>query len=206
MTTPIRILIILGFCAAALGGAGLGKPADGNSVSSDLAWVIFCCGTLALVAGGILQKLARKKPGGHGEGEASAENYFSELFEGIRQEIHSLDDSKTDFSEKELTAKIEDLLKARFFDLTSRHEELAALLGFSQYARIWDGVASTERLLSRCWSMATDGHLEEAIEELPRARTHFERACAAMTAAGPGGGAKGETAKTEADGPGGAQD
>ena len=82
----------------------------------------------------------------------------------------------------------------------------AALLGFSKYAGIWDGVASAERLLSRAWSMATDGHLQEAIEELPRARAQIERACAAMTAAGPGGGAKGKTGKAEADGPGGAQD
>jgi hypothetical protein len=28
--------------------------------------------------------------------------------------------------------------------------------------------------------MATDGHLEEALQELPRARTHIERACDAM--------------------------
>ncbi len=180
MTTPIKILIILGFCAAALGGAGLGTPADEHSVSSNLAWIIFCCGTLALVTGGVLQKLAKKKAGGTGTGETSAENYFSKLFEEIRQELHSLDDSRADLSEKELITKIEDLLKTRYFDLTSRHEELTALLGFSKYAAIWDGVASTERLLSRAWSMTTDGHLEEAIEELPRARTHFERACDAM--------------------------
>jgi hypothetical protein len=180
MTTPIRILIILGFCAAALGGAGLGKPADGDSINSDYAWILFCCGTLALVTGGVLQKLAKKKPGGTGTGDAQAENYFSELLEKIRWEIHSLDDSKKDLSEKELITKIEDLLKTHYFNLTSRHEELAALLGFSKYAEIWDGVASAERLLSRTWSMATDGHLEEAIEEIPRARAQIERACAAM--------------------------
>ena len=180
MTTPIRIFIILGFCTAALGGAGLGKPADGDSISSDYAWILFCCGTLALVTGGVLQMLAKKKSIGTGTGGEPTENYFSELLEKIRREIYSLDDSRKDLSEKELITKIEDLLETHYFNLTSRHEELAALLGFSKYAGIWDGVASAERLLSRAWSMATDGHLEEAIEELPRARAQIERACAAM--------------------------
>jgi hypothetical protein len=128
------------------------------------------------------------------------------LLAKISREIRELDDSSAGLSPTELTERIDSLLKNQYFDLTSRHEELAGELGFSVYATIWDGVASAERLLLRAWSMATDGHLDEAIQELPRARSHFERACAAMTAAGPGGGATGETAKAEADDSAGAED
>jgi hypothetical protein len=77
-----------------------------------------------------------------------------------------------------LLARIDALFSGELFDLTSRHEEVAALLGFEKYARVWDGVAAAERRLARVWSLATDGHLEEALEELPGARQAIERACA----------------------------
>ena len=63
--------------------------------------------------------------------------------------------------------------------LTSKHEEIVSLVGFSAYARAWEGVATAERLLARAWSVATDGHLEEARGELPAAREWLEKACAA---------------------------
>ena len=181
MTIPIRVLIITGFCAASLGAAGLGEPAGENSVPTTTALVILCCGTLALLMGGMFLKLAKKTAAAGGAEEDVSKNAFIGLLEEIRGEIHALDDARTGLSTEELTQRIDTLLKEQYFDLTARHEELAALLGFSVYAGIWDGVAAAERLLSRAWSMATDGHLEEAIEELPRARAQIERACAAMT-------------------------
>ena len=180
MTIPIRILIITGFCAASLGAAGLGKPAGESSVPTSTALNILCCGALALVAGGIFLRLAKKTAARDENEEDASTSLFSDLLEEIRGKIHALDDSRADLSAEDLTQGIDALLKEQYFDLTARHEEFAALLGFSKYAEIWDGVASAERLLSRAWSMATDGHLQEAIEELPRARAQIERACAAM--------------------------
>ena len=180
MTMPIRILIITGFCAAALGAAGLGKPAGEDSVPTSTAVGILCCGALALVIGGILLKLAKKTAGGNEDEEAAATSLFPSLLGEILVKIQALDESRAGLSAEDLTQEIDALLKEQYFDLTARHEEFAALLGFSKYAGIWDGVASAERLLSRAWSMATDGPLQEAIEELPRARAQIERACAAM--------------------------
>jgi len=180
MTIPIRILIITGFCAASLGAAGLGKPAGEDSVPTSTAVSILCCGALALVIGGILLKLAKKTAGRNEDEEAAATSLFPSLLGEILVKIQAMDDSRAGLSAEDLTQEIDALLKEQYFDLTARHEEFAALLGFSKYAGIWDGVASAERLLSRAWSMATDGHLEEAIEELPRARAQIERACAAM--------------------------
>ncbi len=59
-------------------------------------------------------------------------------------------------------------------------DELIQLIGFNQYARIWDGVAVAERLLARAWSMYTDGHPDEAAQELPLARTALDNAVEAM--------------------------
>ena len=128
----------------------------------------------------MLQKTAKKTADGDSEDDDGRKDDFAALLEAIRLEIQSIDDAKADLSAENLAQQIDNLLKNSFFDLTARHEEFAALLGFSKYAGIWDGVASAERLLSRAWSMATDGHLEEAIEEIPRARAQIERACAAM--------------------------
>ena len=165
MTIPIRILIVIGFCAASLGAAGLGKPAGEGSVPAATALIILCCGALALAMGGMFLKLTKKTAGAAGDDDIVSKSTFTDLLEEIRREINGLDDSRADLSAEELTQRIDALLKEQYFDLTARHEELAALLGFSKYAKIWDGVASAERLLSRAWSMATDGHLEEAIEE-----------------------------------------
>ena len=197
MTIPIRILIITGFCAASLGAAGLGKHAGEGSLSSGTALAILGCGVLALIMGGILLKLAKKTPGETEAEDAGSKSAFTGLLEEIRREIHGLDDSRNDLSAEELTERIDTLLKEQYFDLTTRHEELAALLGFSKYAGIWDGVASAERLISRAWSMATDGHLDEAIEELPRARAQIDRACAAIAGLGTAADHPGETGKKE---------
>jgi len=190
MTIASRALIILGFCAAAIGAAGLKIPteiADPDSgtplpalVSFTAAVSIFICGTLALVTGGVLLKVAKKSTAGGGKGGAGTVNDFAALLEDIRGEIQALDDSLDRLSNEEFTRKIDELLQNQYLDLTLRNEELAGLLGFSKYAGIWDGVASAERFLSRAWSMATDGHLEEAIEEIPRARVQIEQACSAI--------------------------
>ncbi len=190
MTIASRALIILGFCAAAIGAAGLKIPTGiaAPDISTQLsapasfavAVTIFIGGTVALVTGGILLKVAKKSTATAGEKGDGTVNDFATLLEGIRGEIQALDDSRAGLTDEELTRRIDELLKNQYLDLTLRNEELAGLLGFSKYAGIWDGVASAERLLSRAWSMATDGHLEEAIEELPRARAQIERACAAM--------------------------
>jgi hypothetical protein len=194
MTTAARALIILGFCAASIGAAGLRiPPTPGETLSLietplfsqhpvpvSSALTIFICGTVALVTGGILLKVAKKSTAAAGKGGDGTIKEFAAMLEGIRGEIQAVDDSLDKLTAEEFTRRIDELLKNQYLDLTLRNEELAGLLGFSKYAKIWDGVASAERLLSRAWSMATDGHLEEAIEELPRARTHIERACDAM--------------------------
>ncbi|MBC8328616.1 MAG: hypothetical protein H8E31_07705, partial [Planctomycetes bacterium] len=69
-----------------------------------------------------------------------------------------------------LCRRIDALLLGPYFELGGRNEEYARVLGPGLYSRIWEGFAVSERLLARAWSMATDGHLEEALLELPRAR------------------------------------
>ena len=55
------------------------------------------------------------------------------------------------------------------------------LLGFADYAAVWDGVAGCERRLSRCWSMITDGFPDEGLAELPGALARIQTAAQAAS-------------------------
>ena len=201
MRAIIHLLIIIGFCAASLGAAGLGNPSAADSVSQSMAVTILITGSLLLVICGLVTKSLKKSAGAEDAEANEPADDFASLLAEISREIRLLDDSRAGLAQAELTERINSLLKNQYFDLTSRNEELAALLGFSVYATIWDGVASAERLLLRAWSMATDEHLDEAIQELPRARSHIERACAAMQKVGSDTGVIEEAAKVELDDP-----
>tara|TARA_B100001750_G_scaffold247152_1_gene271933 strand:- start:242 stop:862 length:621 start_codon:yes stop_codon:yes gene_type:complete len=205
MRVIIHLLIIVGFCAASLGAAGLGKPSDADSVSQSMAVTIFITGSLLLVICGLVTKSLKKSAGAEDTEANEPADDFASLLAEISREIRQLDDSRAGLAPAELTERINSLLKNQYFDLTSRNEELAALLGFSVYATIWDGVASAERLLLRAWSMATDEHFDEAIQELPRARSHIERACAAMQGVGPGTDAIEKESTAWGDDPGAAE-
>ena len=87
MTIPIRILIITGFCAASLGAAGRGKHTGEDPVPASTAWIILCCGGLALTMGGILLKLAKKTAGTAGDVDAVARSAFTDLLEEIRRPL-----------------------------------------------------------------------------------------------------------------------
>ena len=54
------------------------------------------------------------------------------------------------------------------------------MLGMSRYTQVWGGVAVAERLLARSWSLATDGALDEAREEIPLARAQLASAVQAV--------------------------
>ena len=140
MKIIIQLFIIIGFCAASLGAAGLGKPSAADSLSQSMAVTILITGALVLIACGILTR-SLKKPAGSGETDEPADDIAS-LLAKISREIRELDDSSAGLSPTELTERIDSLLKNQYFDLTSRHEELAGELGFSVYATIWDGGAS----------------------------------------------------------------
>ena len=188
-------LIVLGLCLGALGAAGFhaprASPAEEPAEARDEvptsarrtekgAWPLFAGGLALLAVGSFLgRRQAQGAGGGAGQGQGGRAAVRAQI-EGIRDAVVDLDEHKAELGDEELRRRIDELLGGAYFDLTSRHDDIAALLGFADYARVWDGVASAERMLARCWSMTTDGHGEEGLEELPRARQNIERAVETM--------------------------
>lgn len=172
-------LIVVGFCVAAIGAAGFDKKIESEAIP------LFACGIVALAIGAILGKAAKKSS----DTTESAPQQSAEVrwqVERIRDIVIGLDERSNELAPEQMCKEIDSLLRNEYFDLASRNEEIANTLGFTDYAKIWDGVAIAERLLARVWSISTDGHHEEALVSLPEARQHIERAATAAAQLAPG--------------------
>jgi len=171
MNLVSQLLIVVGFCVASIGAAGFGVPLE------DGAMALFIGGMIALAVGAFMAKQAAKaEQTAKAASIADSGITVQSQIEGLRDLVAKLDDEKATLASEVLCQRIDDLLTNEYFDLTSKNDEIARDWGFSNYAKVWDGVATAERLLSRVWSIATDGHLEEALESLPEARRSLERA------------------------------
>lgn len=169
-----KVIVIVAFCAGTVGAAGMSAPPERAA-----PWLLGL-GVAGVFAGGLWGRLLGRRSRGEADSHHETRAEFRGQIERIRGIVVDLDEKKAQLTRDEITKRIDDLIKSEYFDLTIRHEELMKLLGFTHYARVWEGVATAERLLARVWSLATDGHVEEAIEDLPAARSHLERACEAM--------------------------
>jgi hypothetical protein len=166
-----NVVLVVGFCLATLGAAGFTQPREDNAMT------FLVVGMAVLVVGGLWHRQVQKssgEPTDHGPSLAG----FVSAVEEIRKKVVELDDQKGSLHPDEIHHRIDLLMRNEYFDLTSRNEELVGLVGFNHYAEAWDGVATAERLLNRCWSMITDGFAEEGLAELPLAREHIEAAAA----------------------------
>jgi len=167
-----NVVIVVGFCAGSLGAAGFAEPRE------DYSLTLFVIGMALLVIGGLWGRRVRRSPSAGARGWSLAS--FLGAVEAIRDKVVELDDGRAQLAPDEIHQRIDDLLRDEYFDLTSRNDELIALVGFNAYAKAWDDVASAERLLARCWSMITDDFVEEGTSELPLARRHLDHAVAAF--------------------------
>lgn len=184
-----NILYVVGVCIAVVGGAGFHDPTetgrDGVTARANetLAWPLFAGGMVMIVAGGVVRRSAKPaSTSPTGEHASGTGDDHMRLISAIRDTVAELDDKKSAMSQQELCTKIDDLLNGAFFDLVDKREALLDRLGFADYAKIWDGVATAERQLARVWSIATDGYLAQALEDLPAARANMDRALREMSA------------------------
>lgn len=169
-----NLIVVVAFCLGTVGAAGMKAPPE------DAAPWLLGLGVVGIFAGGLWGRLLSRRSRGQAGSHHETRAEFRGQIERIREIVVDLDETRAELAGDELTKRLDALFKNEYFDLTLRHEELMKLLGFTHYARVWEGVATAERLLARVWSVATDGHVEEAIEDLPGARAHLERACEAM--------------------------
>ncbi|KAA3604866.1 MAG: hypothetical protein DWQ01_19860 [Planctomycetota bacterium] len=188
-------LLVCGFCLGTVGAAGFrqaeilegeGEQAgtetrEGGQESGSVA--AFGVGLFLIAAGGILARQAKRSQWNGNQANASAHtglDFFRNKMAAIYDEVGRLEEERATLASEDFRQRLDALFTGDCFDLGSRHEELASLVGFAQYAKVWDGFATGERLLSRAWSLATDGHLAEALEEIPVARKHLQRSAEAM--------------------------
>ena len=174
MSILYKILLVLGFCLATVGAAGFHETIQNGAIA-------MFAGGIALMFVGWFQgrRMAPSAEEAEGAKDVGLEGQSKELIGVIYAKVVALDEQKSELSSDEIRKRIDDLLAGEYFDLTSRNEELAKLIGFNTYAKVWEGIASAERQLARVWSLATDGFLEEGLESLPLARKNLERAAQA---------------------------
>ena len=170
MTWLIRILLVAGFCLGTLGAAGFkhkGSPEPGSVP-------LFVGGALALLAGGVLARVARKRDAKQAGGAAARRKEVLALLRAVHDSVVALEQKSASRTPQETRKAIDELVSGSLFDLTSANEEIATMLGFEAYARVWSPLANAERILARVWSLLTDGFPEEALAELPAARGGME--------------------------------
>jgi hypothetical protein len=174
------LLVVLGVCVGALGASGFHRPDDGGPATrEDHALTFFVFGAVALGVGGYLVRVSRRIAVGDGS-ERGQHGVYREELGRIQAIVAGLDEGRASLDAEEIRSRVGDLLAQEYFDLTSKSDDFAQLVGFNTFAAVWDGVAVAERLLARCWSMCTDGHAEEGLAELPLARAALDRAVAEM--------------------------
>lgn len=179
MKLVANLLVVLGVCLSALGASGFHRPrAAAEEGASEAhaergAWPAFLGGLALLAVGGFLVRSTRRSEAGNGSAGAGRDALRHDL-RNVVVAVSELDDKKEALSAHDLREIVGDLLAGPIFDLTSKSDDLILTLGFGEFARVWDGVATGERLLGRTWSQCADGYPEEARLELPLARAAFE--------------------------------
>ncbi|MDF1838744.1 MAG: hypothetical protein P1V35_12810 [Planctomycetota bacterium] len=201
-----NILIIFGLCLGTLGAAGFHSPsisangqqgtevtdpgtttenaaaASGDSAPSreSEAMLFFLGGVGLLIGGGVLSKFAS------GSGAIAQEEQHAQgaallgQLGHIEEVLRALHGKAATMDHAELHKEITVISEGPIYDLTSEFEHWTEILGFDRYSKVWTGVAAGERLVHRAWSMDTDGHSEEAIEELRFAADAFSDALAQL--------------------------
>lgn len=174
-----RLLLVLGVCLGAIGAAGFGDEVEAE------AWPLYVLGIVACLAGGLLLRRDLRRRATEGGAEGVSRAALAEALAGLAREVTDLAEAREALDREVFCERIDALLAGPCFEIGSRSEDYARLLGPTDYAETWEGFATCERLLSRAWSIATDDHLEEARAELPRAReairTAAERAASGRT-------------------------
>lgn len=176
-----NVILTIGVCLAAVGAAGFHNPAETvggeetGRTTEEQAWPMFIAGMVAVAIGGFVQRSGRSAVA-QAEHEDQTRDTVTGLVTRIRATVVEIDERRNELSREEVCTRIDDLMKGDFFDLIDKREDIERQLGFTNYAKFWDGIAVCERLLWRTWSIGTDGYKEEAIAELPRARENIDHA------------------------------
>ena len=170
------LILILGVSLGVTGAAGFGDP------PKEGAYLLFALGIGCAIAGGLMAKRQAAQAEGGMTHESAAVGDLAQRLESIAIRVQTLEQTMGGLAKEEFTREVDDILRGEYFELGNRADDYVGQLGFARYAQVWDGVASAERLLARAWSVATDGFLAEAREEITHVRGHLQRSVQAVEA------------------------
>ena len=190
MSTRTALLFIAtaGFCVATLGAAGL------QDVDALTSWrtgeptprafwplVLVVAGLVTLIVSGVATRTKGTSAAGNARDVGDLHGEYDDLLALVAARVDGLLDDAPDLDREQMLHRLDAISERDLFALTSRHEEIAAVLGFTGYARVWDGVATAERYLARAWSLTTDGHQQAAVETLPVVQSRLAEARKALS-------------------------
>lgn len=92
------------------------------------------------------------------------------------EELRALSEAAVALPIAELAARLDAFARRNFDPVYEAQEALVASQGFAKYAAHTGPWANGERMVSRAWSAATDGHRPEAVASIREAMPHFEEA------------------------------
>ena len=173
------LLVVLGVCFGALGSSGFHTPLEAGLTREEYALPLFVAGVASICLGGFMARWLREEAASSGDFSADL-GVYREQIDQLQRSLAHLNEDAGRQEPEELRASLGELLDGDFLELTSKGDDLIALVGFTNFALVWEGVAVAERLLARAWSMCTDGHTEEGILELGHALVSIEQAQEAM--------------------------
>jgi hypothetical protein len=197
MKYAANLLILIGFCLGTLGATGFHNPAlsanapkleagyaveviEGSSDEApnreEHAMLMFLIGLGVLIGGGFMTKFANGSTGLAAEDHHAQDAALVGQLLAIESSLRELHGKAADMVSADLHQAISDMSEGPIYEVTSEFEHWTAILGFDRYSQVWTGVAAGERLVNRAWSMETDGHAKEAIEELKFAADAFAEA------------------------------
>lgn len=153
MRTRANVLLSIGTILATLGGARL----------PEVQWLLVGVGSAVLVAGGIMFRLASRRPEEAGKEEGVA---AVETLRGLADDLRDLLRASASLSLTELVDRLSELETGAMAQIGEAIPEQLQVLGGARFAEIYGEYAAGERLIHRAWSAAADGHRPEAIRSL----------------------------------------
>lgn len=165
----LRLILIVGFCAATLGAAGFADP-----VEPAAPWMLGLGMVAVLGAGFVLRRRMHEAAHAAESGGFNLPSLISQI-DAVARRTETLASEAEDLDREALCGSVNELLHGPCFEIGSANETWMRALGNRDYVAVWDGFAVGERLLARVWSLGTDGYVEEARKELRSAARHLRR-------------------------------
>ncbi|MBI4818229.1 MAG: hypothetical protein HY791_18340 [Deltaproteobacteria bacterium] len=147
-------------------------------------WAAMAAGLGVLGIGILVKRKAGAPPIEEEQGDAAKDRVIrtGTLADGVRVHasgVAELSKLAPTLHLEEVKKKVEELIYLGPARLGEAQEAVSARLGFPSYAEVMGPLATSERLLYRAWSAASDGHRPEVLASLREAQPYADQAAEA---------------------------